>query len=55
MGIVVSLAVAGAIFQNRAIANVMHVLPNVDTTERNYRYRQRLSEHSFRQQTEEGW
>ncbi len=32
MGIVVSLAIAGSIFQNRAIANVVRVLPDVDTT-----------------------
>lgn len=31
MGIVVSLAIAGSIFQNRAVANVVRVLPNVDT------------------------
>lgn len=30
MGIVISLAVAGAIFQNRAIGNVVSVLPEVD-------------------------
>ena len=30
MGIVVSLAVAGAIFQNRAFANVARILPDID-------------------------
>lgn len=30
MGIVISLAVAGAIFQNQALSNVLSVLPNVD-------------------------
>lgn len=32
MGIVVSLAIAGAIFQNRAISNVVSILPGVDTS-----------------------
>lgn len=32
MGIVVSLAVAGAIFQNRAVTNVLRILPGVDIT-----------------------
>ena len=32
MGIVISLAVAGSIFQNRAVANVVRVLPGVDKT-----------------------
>ena len=30
MGIVISLAIAGSIFQNRAVANVVRVLPGVD-------------------------
>ena len=30
MGIVISLAIAGAIFQNQAVSNVLSVLPNVD-------------------------
>lgn len=32
MGIVISLAVAGAIFQNRAVANAVRILPNIDIT-----------------------
>ena len=32
MGIVISLAVAGSIFQNRAVANVVRVFPGVDKT-----------------------
>ena len=32
IGIVISLAIAGAIFQNRAISNVVSILPAVDTS-----------------------
>lgn len=30
IGIVISLAIAGAIFQNRAVSNVVSILPGVD-------------------------
>ena len=32
MGIVISLAIAGAIFQNRAVSNVVSILPGADTS-----------------------
>lgn len=32
MGIVISLAIAGAIFQNRAVSNVVSILPGVNTS-----------------------
>ena len=32
MGIVISLAIAGAIFQNRAVSNVVSSLPGVNTS-----------------------
>ena len=32
MGIVISLAIAGAIFQNRAVSNVVSILPGVDVS-----------------------
>ena len=32
MGIVISLAIAGTIFQNRAVSNVVSILPSVDTS-----------------------
>ena len=32
MGIVISLAIAGAIFQNRAVDNVVSIIPGVNTS-----------------------